>query len=281
MRLAFADAGNDPTGSTTRAGLRPARRGLRPGVQRPADPRRRDARRRRGRPRCRTALDAVGHTPGVAFGRRRRCASPSGAGASVARSSRPPRRRTEATEPARPPPARRRDARRPRSSGAVAHVGGQTAADIDFSDRCSSRACRSSSAPCCVLSFLLLMAVFRSVLVPLKAVVMNLLSIGAAYGVMVAVFQWGWFGALLGVQRRRADRAVGADDAVRHRLRPLDGLRGLPALAVKEEYDRTGDNSHGRRRRPGLDGAGHHRRRGHHGVRVRQLRARRRPRRSS
>ena len=43
-----------------------------------------------------------------------------------------------------------------------------------------------------MLSFLLLMVVFRSVLVPLKAVIMNLLSIGAAYGVIVAVFQWGW-----------------------------------------------------------------------------------------
>ena len=42
------------------------------------------------------------------------------------------------------------------------------------------------------LSFLLLMVVFRSLLVPLKAVIMNLLSIGAAYGVVVALFQWGW-----------------------------------------------------------------------------------------
>ena len=43
-----------------------------------------------------------------------------------------------------------------------------------------------------ILSFMLLMIVFRSLLVPLKAVVMNLLSIGAAYGVIVAIFQWGW-----------------------------------------------------------------------------------------
>jgi RND superfamily putative drug exporter len=42
-------------------------------------------------------------------------------------------------------------------------------------------------------SFLLLMVVFRSIVVPLKAAVMNLLSIGGAYGVVVAVFQWGWF----------------------------------------------------------------------------------------
>ena len=50
-----------------------------------------------------------------------------------------------------------------------------------------------------VLSFLLLMAVFRSVLVPLKAVLMNLLSIGAAYGITVAIVQWGWFSDLTGL----------------------------------------------------------------------------------
>ena len=50
------------------------------------------------------------------------------------------------------------------------------------------------------LSFLLLMTVFRSVLVPLKAVLMNLLSIGAAYGVAVAVFQWGWLSDITGVE---------------------------------------------------------------------------------
>ncbi len=51
-----------------------------------------------------------------------------------------------------------------------------------------------------ILSFLLLMVVFRSLLVPLKAVVMNLLSIGAAYGIMVALFQWGWLSDITGVQ---------------------------------------------------------------------------------
>jgi RND superfamily putative drug exporter len=48
-------------------------------------------------------------------------------------------------------------------------------------------------------SILLLMIVFRSVTVPLKAAVMNLLSIGGAYGVVVAVFQWGWLGGLFGL----------------------------------------------------------------------------------
>jgi RND superfamily putative drug exporter len=50
-------------------------------------------------------------------------------------------------------------------------------------------------------SFLLLMIVFRSVVVPLKAAVMNLLSIAAAYGVVVAVFQWGWLGGLFGLDQ--------------------------------------------------------------------------------
>ena len=51
-----------------------------------------------------------------------------------------------------------------------------------------------------VLSFLLLMFVFRSILVPLKAALLNLLSIGAAYGVLVMVFQWGWGAGLIGLE---------------------------------------------------------------------------------
>ena len=50
------------------------------------------------------------------------------------------------------------------------------------------------------LSFLVLMVMLRSVLLPLKAVLMNLLSIGAAFGVLVAVFQWGWLDGLLGFE---------------------------------------------------------------------------------
>jgi RND superfamily putative drug exporter len=52
-----------------------------------------------------------------------------------------------------------------------------------------------------LLSFLLLLAVFRSVLVAIKAGVMNLLSIGAAYGVIVAIFQWGWLSDVVGIGR--------------------------------------------------------------------------------
>jgi len=52
-----------------------------------------------------------------------------------------------------------------------------------------------------ILSFLLLMMVFRSILVPLKAVIMNLLSIGASYGVIVAMFQWGWLKHPIGIDK--------------------------------------------------------------------------------
>ncbi len=50
-----------------------------------------------------------------------------------------------------------------------------------------------------LLSFLLLMTLFRSVVVAVKAVVMNLLSIGAAYGIVVAIFEWGWLRGLVGI----------------------------------------------------------------------------------
>jgi RND superfamily putative drug exporter len=51
-----------------------------------------------------------------------------------------------------------------------------------------------------LLSFLLLTLVFRSVVVPLKAALLNLLSIGASYGVMVMVFQWGWGAGIIGLE---------------------------------------------------------------------------------
>ncbi len=50
------------------------------------------------------------------------------------------------------------------------------------------------------LSFLILMVLFRSLLVPLKAAALNLLSVGAAYGVVVAIFQWGWGAGLIGLE---------------------------------------------------------------------------------
>jgi RND superfamily putative drug exporter len=83
-------------------------------------------------------------------------------------------------------------------TGTTAYVGGLTAVFIDLSDKVASRLPLFVGAVV-GLSFLLLMVVFRSVLVPLKAALMNLLSIGAAYGVVVAVFQWGWGKSLIGL----------------------------------------------------------------------------------
>ena len=89
-------------------------------------------------------------------------------------------------------------------------------------------------------SFLLLMAVFRSLVVPLKAVIMNMLSIGAAYGVVVAVFQWGWLGDIVGIEPGPIEPFI-----------PMMLFAVLFGLSMdyevfllsrmKEEFERTGD----------------------------------------
>ena len=127
-------------------------------------------------------------------------------------------------------------------TGVEAKVGGFTAAGVDFADSIGSRM-PYLFLGVLSLSFLLLMAVFRSLLVPLKAVIMNLLSIGAAYGVIVAIFQWGWGMNLIGVGKAG----------------PIESWAPMMLFAivfglsmdyevfllsrVKEEYDRTGDNA--------------------------------------
>ncbi|HUH06676.1 MAG TPA: MMPL family transporter [Egibacteraceae bacterium] len=92
-------------------------------------------------------------------------------------------------------------------------------------------------------SVLLLMVVFRSVAVPLKAAVMNLLSIGGAYGVVVAVFQWGWLGDLFNL-----DGAFVIPSPV-----PVIFFAVLFGLSmdyevfllsrIREEHNATGDNA--------------------------------------
>jgi RND superfamily putative drug exporter len=104
------------------------------------------------------------------------------------------------------------------------------------------------------ISFLLLMLVFRSVAVPLKAAVMNLLSIGAAYGVLVMVFQWGWGAELLGL-----DGPTPITSIIVVIMFPI--LFGLSMdyevfllSRVREEYATTGDSSESVAR--GLAGTG-------------------------
>jgi anti-anti-sigma factor len=86
-----------------------------------------------------------------------------------------------------------------RASGAEAFVGGMTAQSVDFNELMKSR------APLVFLfvlglAFLLLLVTFRSIVIPLKAIVLNLLSVGAAYGVLVWVFQYGNLESLLGFE---------------------------------------------------------------------------------
>jgi RND superfamily putative drug exporter len=116
---------------------------------------------------------------------------------------------------------------------------GGTAASIDFSDYLGQRTFLFFGAVLTV-SFLLLMAVFRSILVPLKAVIMNLLSISAAYGVVVAVFQWGWLSDLTSVNPAPIEPFI-----------PMMMFAIVFGLSmdyevflisrIREEYDRTGD----------------------------------------
>ncbi|MGW1279639.1 MMPL family transporter [Streptomyces tsukubensis] len=83
------------------------------------------------------------------------------------------------------------------TGGEKVHIGGPNAGAIDFSEETSTRL-PWMVAIVIVMSLLLLVALVRSVTIALQAAVMNLLSIGAAYGVLVAVVQWGWFGSALG-----------------------------------------------------------------------------------
>ena len=78
-------------------------------------------------------------------------------------------------------------------------VGGATAAGDDFQNLVSGSMWKIL-AFVLVFSYLVLFLLLRSVLLPLKAVLMNLLSVAAAYGVLVAVFQWGWLDGLLGYE---------------------------------------------------------------------------------
>ncbi|MEO9138547.1 MAG: MMPL family transporter [Jatrophihabitans sp.] len=78
------------------------------------------------------------------------------------------------------------------------YVFGQTAVYVDFSHVLSSKMPLFIGAVV-VLSFLLLLIAFRSIVIPLTAALMNLLAAGASFGVVVAIFQWGWFSAALGI----------------------------------------------------------------------------------
>jgi RND superfamily putative drug exporter len=81
--------------------------------------------------------------------------------------------------------------------GATLNVGGAAAQDHDFTDLISGSLWKVAVFVL-LFSYLVLLLLMRSVVLPLKAIVMNLLSVGAAYGVLVMVFQYGWFDGIIG-----------------------------------------------------------------------------------
>jgi putative drug exporter of the RND superfamily len=123
--------------------------------------------------------------------------------------------------------------------GIEANVTGAVPTDVDFTNYLAGRIPIFFGAVLGV-SFLLLMMVFRSLLVPVKAVIMNVLSIAAAYGIIVAIFQWGWFGSLTGVEPAPIEPFI-----------PMMLFAIVFGLSMdyevfllsrmKEEYERTGD----------------------------------------
>ena len=126
------------------------------------------------------------------------------------------------------------------ATGTEVLVTGATPINVDFAEFLQGRLPYFFGAVL-VLSFLLLMVVFRSLLVPLKAVIMNLLSIGAAYGVMVALFQWGWLSDLTGVAQAPVEPwmpmmlfAIVFGLSMDYEVFLLSRIR--------EEYNRTGDS---------------------------------------
>jgi len=126
-------------------------------------------------------------------------------------------------------------------TGVTVYVGGTTAIFADFAKVLSSKLPLFIGLVV-VLSFILLAIVFRSLLIPLTAAVMNLLSIGAAFGILVAVFQWGWLGSVVQINQ------TGPIDA----FLPVMMFAILFGLSmdyevflisrIQEEYLLTGDN---------------------------------------
>ncbi len=239
MRLAFTDASNDPTSLTTRQAFDLLAQGFGPGFNGPlvvaaplssaTDP--------ATMAKVDTALRA---TPGIAFAAPVEVNTDHSAAVIVAYPTTAPQAAQTSTLV-----THLRTTVIPKATagtGLKVLVGGQTAGGVDASNYLSRRLLWVIVAVI-VLAFLLLMAVFRSVVIPVKAAFMNLLSVGAAYGVIVAVFQWGWGGSIIGIGH------TGPIDP----WIPLMMFTILFGLSMdyevfllsrmREEWRRTGDNS--------------------------------------
>jgi putative drug exporter of the RND superfamily len=197
MRMDLADAGNDPAGNTTRKAYDLLAEGFGPGFNGPLEVVAQLSRPNDGAA-LRGLTSALSKTPGVvsvsppeisASGRTAviqafpRSSPQAAATSDLVRSLR---------DTVLPPVAH--------AGGATVLVGGATAGSIDFTHVMSSKL-PLFIAVVVVLAALLLLLVFRSLVIPLQAALMNLLSIGAALGVTVAVFQYGWLADVVGVDK--------------------------------------------------------------------------------
>jgi RND superfamily putative drug exporter len=239
LRLGVADAGNDPTSLTTRRAYDLLSQGFGPGfngpllvtseVRSPADV---GAAARLGA--------TIARDPGVAQVSPP-ITSPNGKGVLLQVISKGSPQDQSTTELVH----RLRDLTIPsstRGSTLDAHVGGQTAVGVDLADTVGQRLPYMFLA-ILLLSFVLLMLVFRSLLVPLKAVIMNLLSIGAAYGVIVAIFQWGWLKDVVGIGKEGPIEAWVPMMLFAIVFGLSMDYEVFLLSRIKEEYDRTHDNA--------------------------------------
>jgi RND superfamily putative drug exporter len=127
-------------------------------------------------------------------------------------------------------------------TGAEIYVTGLPGAVVDFSDYTEERLPWFIGAVL-LLSFILLLTVFHSVVVPIKAVIMNLLSIGAAFGLTIAVFQWGIGASLIGLGREGPVEAWGPMFIFAIVFGLSMDYEVFLLTRVREEYDRNGGNN--------------------------------------
>jgi RND superfamily putative drug exporter len=238
LRLGLADAGTDPTSSLTRQGYDLLAEGFGPGFNGPFELVA-TLHRRADQAAFAQVVKAASRQPGVVAITSPQV-SPSGNAAVAALY---PSTAPQAAQTATLLGHLRTQVVPAAEAGSGLHVliGGVTATQVDFSDSLASKL-PFFIAIVVVLAFILLMLVFRSLVIPAMASVMNLLSVGAALGVMNAVFNWGWGSSAFGL-------SSGAPVEVFLPVIMFSVLFGLSmdyevflVSRIREEWDRTGDN---------------------------------------
>jgi putative drug exporter of the RND superfamily len=195
LRLGSSDASNDPAGQTTHKAYVLLAKGFGPGFNGPLLIAAKIPNSESGVQRLRAAIAATSGVASVAPAK----VNPAGNVATITvypNSSPQAYATTQLVERLRnsviPPVAK--------ATQSTVYVGGVTAGAVDFATTLGHKLPLFVGVVV-LLSALLLMIVFRSLVIPLQAAVMNLLSIGASLGVIVAIFQWGWLGSVFGVQQ--------------------------------------------------------------------------------